>query len=64
MPSHLQSENREAFKKLGMWIAHTKTQIRNNLEGVEILWDKAFFYGFPDISEQSNARYASYKLGK
>jgi hypothetical protein len=56
MPSHLQSENREAFKKLGMWIAYTKTQIRNNLEGVEILWDKAFFYGFPDISEQSNAR--------
>jgi hypothetical protein len=63
MPSHLQSENREAFKKLGMWIAHTKTQIRNNL-GVEILRDKAFFYGFSDISEQSNARYASYKLGK
>jgi hypothetical protein len=51
MPSHLQSENREAFKKLGMWIAHTKLQIQNNLERVEILRDKAFFYGFPDISD-------------
>jgi len=55
MPSHLQSENGEAFRKLGTICTKKKRRLQKNLERVETLRDKAFFYGFPDISDADRA---------